>query len=245
MTRLALLLATITLMASCDSGDIEPTSANIKSSGRTVKLTATFSGVGVWAERSCNVVLAGFTSESTYAQTQAAVPSTLADGTTRSIVLSSIPQSTETVELAITNNLRTRVITLHSVDMSAYESYGPTDTIFMDLGEVDVSLFGAIQTGVFDQACIACHGGNGSAAGNTNLTQGMAEAQLVGVSSTQLEGYTRVVAGDAEGSLLWMILNEGGENLLHYNHTEVLSSQFKDNLAYVKQLISDWIASLR
>jgi hypothetical protein len=32
--------------------------------------------------------------------------------------------------------------------------------------------------------------------------------------------------------------------MLHYNHTEVLSSQFKENLDEVKKFIADWINGL-
>ena len=33
----------------------------------------------------------------------------------------------------------------------------------------------------------------------------------------------------------------GGENILHYNHTEVISSHFKDNLAEVRTYLRKWI----
>jgi hypothetical protein len=53
-----------------------------------------------------------------------------------------------------------------------------------------------------------------------------------------------VESGNAEGSLLHLILNEGGENLLSHNHTEILSSQFKTNLEEVEDLIDSWIRQL-
>jgi hypothetical protein len=77
------------------------------------------------------------------------------------------------------------------------------------------------------------------------LTEGQAYAQLVNVPSTRIEGVMRVAGGDTHASLLSQILNEGGEAILHYNHTEVLSSQFKENQEGVRLLIDEWINGIR
>ena len=61
------------------------------------------------------------------------------------------------------------------------------------------------------------------------------------VASTTHPDQMRVAGGNPEGSLLWHILNDGGENILHYNHTEVISSHFKDNLAEVRTYLRKWI----
>ncbi len=247
---LAALLGAVGL-ASCDDGDIQESSVTVQSSGKTVKLTGTFTGLDTWKEYNYNVVLASFSDDSDYASSQVVISSSImgndstGTGVTKSVTLTNIASDVDYVELAITNSLRTRIITLESIALDDYDDYGPEDTIYMDMGDVDLTLLGVMQSGVFDKACIACHGANGSSAGNTNLTEGNAYASLVDVASTQKDGYCRVVSGDPESSLLWIILNEGGENVLHYNHTEVLSSTFKNNLTYVKELIYDWIASLK
>ena len=63
--------------------------------------------------------------------------------------------------------------------------------------------------------------------------------------STRRTGYMRVESGNAEASLLHLILREGGEDLLSHNHTEILSSQFKTNLEEVSALIDQWIEQLK
>ena len=135
---------------------------------------------------------------------------------------------------------------LLDIDLNDFESGG--DTIRMDLGSLSVDMFGCIQQGIFNVSCIQCHGANGRSAGNLNLTDGNPPTNLVDVdaqSSVAGQGYKRIVSGNPEESLMFKILNPGGENILHYNHTEVLSSQFKNNLAEVKTLLRDWIENLQ
>lgn len=242
MHRLSFILrlsSFIFLLTACDSGDIQEQTYATDDRGHTVRLTAILSGIDSWESR-YTVSLAGFTTGDNYAQVVRTLPNTTPDGTRVELVLSNIGDDINTVELAITNRLRERIITLARVNM---EDYADTrDTIRMDLGQLDVGRFGALQLGLFNQACIQCHGGNGGAgAASLNLTQERAYAQLVDVASTRREGMRRVEPGDAQASLLHQLLAEGGENLLHVNHTEILSNQFRENLSEVRQLIDDWI----
>ncbi len=229
-------------MTACDSGDIEETNYNTAKSGLNIKLTGQLSSETNWDEEENNLVIAGFSDQNNYAVMQRVIPSTMLNGEQMELVLTNVSTSVTTLELAVTNTLRKRIITLQSIDLEEYKDR--QDTIDIDLGTCAVGYSGVMQHGIFDKACIQCHGGNGRSAGHLNLTNGEALSQLIDVPSTQKEGYTRVVSGDAENSLLRMILHEGGENMLHYNHTEVLSSQFKESLEDVKILIDEWINSL-
>ena len=232
----------ILLLAACDSGDIEEQAISTEDKGYTVKLTAVLSGIDSW-ESKYAVSLAGFTTGDNYAQVVRTVPNTTPDGTRVEMVLSNIGDDINTVELAITNRLRERIITLARVNLEDYANQ--KDTIRMDLGLTDVSRFGALQLGLFNMACIQCHGGNGGAgAASLNLTEGRSFANLVNIPSTRKEGMMRVVSGNAQESLLHQIAADGGENLLHVNHTEILSNQFRENLNEVRQLIDDWIREL-
>ena len=239
-----IIVSAIWTMRACDSGDFIEQNVSIADSGRTVKLTARISGLSDWESQGYHVALAGFTANSQYALMQKAIPTTTADGEGITLEVNNISSEVNTMELAVTNNLRKRIITLKTLKMDDYEGYGPSDTIRMNLGEVDLSHFGCLQWGVFDRACIQCHGGNGRMAGGLDLTVGMAYGNLVDVASKLKEGMWRVKSNDADASLVCQILEEGGENLLHYNHTEVLSSLFKENLEEVKKLIHDWINEL-
>jgi len=230
------------LLASCDSGDIIEKTVTQESKGHTVKLTATVTGLSDLSDK-YSLTLATFESGSNYALTTYALPQT-DDETEVSLVIPNVGSEVNTVELAITNRLRQRVITLASINMDDYAQ--STDTIRLMAETVDVSMFNLIQHKVFNQSCIQCHGGNGgSGAASLNLTEGMAYDNLVDKASTRKEGMHRVVSGNASQSLLHQILAEGGEGILHYNHTEVLSSQFKDDVAAVRTFIDDWINRLK
>ena len=241
LKNISFLLVSQLCLSACDSGDILDQELSTSDLGRTVKLTATMSGVDSWDSKYA-VSLAGFVPGDNYAHVVRTLPATTADGSQVELVLSNIDDEVKTVELAITNRLRERIITLARVNLEDYADN--PDTIRMDLGHLDVSRFGALQMGLFDMACIQCHGGNGRSAAGLNLTAGQSLGHLVDMPSTSLSGAQRVVSGDAEGSLLHQILNPGGEDILHYNHTEVVSSQFKENLLEVLQLIDDWINKL-
>lgn len=239
MKKLLSAINILLIFASCDSGDIEEQSYTITDKGHTVKLTAVLSGIDTW-ESKYSISLAGFSTGDNYAQVVRSLPNTTPDGTRVEMILSNIGDNINTVELAITNRLRERIITLARVNMEDYTN--KKDTIYMDLGVTDVSKFGALQLGLFNMACIQCHGGNGGAgAAGLNLTEGRSFANLVNVPSSRKEGMMRVVGGNAQESLLHQMMAEGGENLLHVNHTEILSNQFRENLNEVRQLIDEWI----
>ena len=234
----------VVLIAACDSGDIQDKVYQVDEKGKTVKVTATVSNLSEWEGTGYTLAVAGFTGDSKYAILQKALPSSVEDGLPLSIVLSNLSSELQTVELVLTNSLRKRIITLATINMNDYRDNSARDTIRLDLGRIDVGRFGVLQTGLFDRACIQCHGASGRSAAGLNLTEGNAEAALVNVPSSRKEGYLRVESGNAEGSLLHLILNEGGENLLSHNHTEILSSQFKSNLEEVSGLIDNWIENL-
>lgn len=234
-------IAIVFLCEACDSGDIEGVSYAYSDKGYVVKLTGTLSGVDSWDSKYA-VSLAGFTTGDNYAQTVRSLSPSTPDGTDVSLVLPNLNNNITTVELVITNRLRERIITIARINLDDYSN--PRDTIHMEMGTIDVSAFNCLQQGLFNVACIQCHGGNGRSAANLNLTEGYAQNCLVDVPSTKVSDKYRVISGNAEQSLLHQILNEGGEDILHYNHTEVLSSQFKDNLTEIRSLIDEWINKL-
>ncbi|MBO7118974.1 MAG: hypothetical protein J6W03_01485 [Bacteroidaceae bacterium] len=234
----------LSALCSCDSGDIQDKVYQVDEKGYTVKVTARVSNLSEWEGTGYTLAVAGFTGDSKFALLQKALPSSVEDGSAVSIVLSNISSEVQTVEVSLTNSLRKRIISLATINMAEHVGKTAHDTIRLDLGTVDAGRFGVLQAGVFNRACIQCHGGNGRSAAGLNLTEGNAVASLVDVPSTRREGMLRVASGNVENSLLHQILNEGGENLLSHNHTEILSSQYKSNLEEVNGLIDGWIEHL-
>ncbi len=232
-----LLLGAAALLDSCDSGDIMETHYTVDSKGYNVKLTATLQGLSS-LPAGYTLTLAGFQEGDNFAVMQRAIP-TATEGSPVSLTLSNIGSNVSTVEVAVTNSLRERILSLATVKLDDYE--GQTDTIRLDMGTLDASATGCLQRGMLDKACVQCHGANGRKAAGLDLTEGNTYADLVNVASSTRPGELRVAGGNPNGSLLWHILNNGGENLLHYNHTEVISSQFKDNLREVRAYLRKWI----
>lgn len=232
-----LLLGAAALLDSCDSGDIMETHYTVDSKGYNVKLTATLQGLSS-LPAGYTLTLAGFQEGDNFAVMQRAIP-TATEGSPVSLTLSNIGSNVSTVEVAVTNSLRERILSLATVKLDDYE--GQTDTIRLDMGTLDASATGCLQRGMLDKACVQCHGANGRKAAGLDLTEGNTYADLVNVASSTRPGELRVAGGNPDGSLLWHILNNGGENLLHYNHTEVISSQFKDNLREVRAYLRKWI----
>ena len=235
-------LAALLSLLSCDSGDIVEEAAENDYKGHAVKLSVKVSGMADLNEK-YTLALATFKPGDNYALTAYNIPATTQDNTEVNIVAPGVGSEVSTIELAIIDRLRQRVISLESINMEDYAN--ATDTIRLNAGTIDVGMFRIIQQNVFNVACIQCHGGNGgSGAAGLNLTEGQSLANLQDVPSTRKQGMFRVVSGTASQSLLHQILAEGGEDILHYNHTEVLSSQFKNDVAAVRTFIDEWINNL-
>lgn len=238
MRHLLYIIGLLILVCSCDSGDVEEV-YRIQTSGRTALLTAS---VAEWEAlpSGYNLSLAAYPISSQYASSQRVLSaSDVKDGRIR-VTLSGIADTTNTVELSVTNVLRKRVVTLLSVDVSAYE---PKDTIRLECPLTRLSHYATLQAGVFNAACIRCHGEGAQAARDLYLTENQSEAMLVDVVSKSHPGIKRVASGNPEESLLHQILAEGGENVLHVNHVEILHRLGVDT-DLLRTFIDQWIKSL-
>ena len=107
------------------------------------------------------------------------------------------------------------------------------DTIYLDAGEVDASMYSAIQQ-VFDNTCAQCHGLSTTAAAGLYLTGERSHADLVGQPATTVEG-TRVIPGDAEASVLHKVINPGNEAGLGFSHEGMINS------SATLRLVDEWI----
>lgn len=223
-------------MASCDDGTIEKVT-NATTGGKIVKAEGTITGLSTWHER-YNVAVAGFTesanNETMPYATISKVMTVDANGHA-SIVLSGIGSSVTEIDICVLNRLRQRIVTFSSMNI-ANEQQG--DTIRYDFGTIDASMLAGIQTGIFDASCTACHGANGTAAANLNLTDEQSYANLVGQHSTQLPEQYRVVPGDTANSVLWQVIYGNASESWPMNHADMLN---KDRAAGLLQMLADWI----
>ncbi len=229
---LLLALSTVTLLTACDEGRIEETTQTVARSGRVVKLTGDFSGLDRWPS-GYNVVLAGFEDDSEYAVISKGVQATLASGDGESVVLDGIGSDVTSIRLCAINRLRECIVTFASVEDEA--SLTSTDTIRLDVGEMNVSMYAAVQTGIFDAKCVACHGQNGSAPRGLFLTEELSYASLVNQPSLVDTEMLLVNPGNSDESFLYKVVTENG--YVSMTHVDM----FSQSDASLLTLLKSWI----
>ena len=218
-----ILIISLLALSACDDGDVMET-INVESSGRTVKIAASVSGIENWSS-GYNVVVAGF-GDNKYADISKNIP-VGAD----TIVLRGIGSSVKTIEICVINRLRERVATFYKSDISADNS----DEIILEAGAIRADMFNAIQNAIFTPTCAACHGRGKSAAAGLYLTEGNSYDALVNVPSAKAtDGSLRVVPGDAENSFMYKVVT-GTDGVLSFAHSNMITEE-----KYVK-LIENWI----
>lgn len=218
------------MLAACDDGPVDET-VTYNQEGRNVRLTVTATGLDTWPQ-SLYVALAAFNDESDYAITSRRITET--DGTF-SVSLTGISDEATRVELCVLNTLRQRVTTFATIEGKALQS--GRDTIPFNAGTLNLSMFSAVQTNVFNTTCIGCHGGNGGAAAGLFLTEGKSYSALVGKASKKVSGGTLTIPGDASQSVLYQVLTTDLSKGWHYDHTaEVIDTRRQF-------LIREWINS--
>ena len=191
------------LLASCDDGFVTDPVYESEQTGYNVKITGTFDGVDQWADN-YNVVVAAFCEDDEYSSIQKTIQT---DGEETAITLSNVPSGAKIIEIAVTNTLRKRVSTFYRYDV---EDVSADDTVRIDVGKQNVSMFSAINNTIFQgtaTTCSRCHSGEKAARG-LDLSAENAYKNLVGVKSNKDATLNRVTAGDAENSMLYKIITD-------------------------------------
>ena len=97
---------------------------------------------------------------------------------------------------------------------------------------IDLASFQRIQEQVFNQKCIACHGGSTNAAGDLFLNADRSYAGLVGVKAPHsADGHNYVTPGDPDVSYLVEIFSKK-------NHEDIFAGRERSE---VLNLIRTWI----
>lgn len=231
-TILVLILTLITMTAiSCDDGRIYETTVHISQEGRTLKMTGKINGIDKWTN-DYNIVVAGFDDESEYAIISKIVSTSVGEDGDTKVIMSGISDDVTKVELCAIDRLRRRVITFRSINNNIAE----VDTMRIDVGTIDVSMYHTIQTNIFTTSCIGCHGESTEAAAQLHLTEGVSYSALVNQPSTINENILRVKPNNARESFLHLILSSN--DYTHHPHTDILPAKTKTELL---ELIDSWI----
>ena len=230
-------LCTICLLStSCDDGHIDDPVFDYCSDGYNVQITGTFKRLDTWTGN-YSVVAAAFNDESEYSLIQKVLPSAATDSTTEVVSLSNVSAHAQTIEIAVVNTLRKRIATIYSYPIP--NNQHPDDTIKINVGELNVGMFGAINHFIFQGTgtnCARCHS-TADGAGHLDLTAENAYASLVNVAAYKDNTQTRVIPFDAANSFFYKVIKDGDESI-SYSHTGLLT---EDKYAVFLDIIAAWI----
>lgn len=236
MKKVTLLLALFTIVISaCDDGSVEEKAFVDETDGYNVVLTGTLTGGNTWSGN-YNVVIAGFDNESDYSLIQKSLPLSLDDTTPTNVTLTHISKSAKTIEIAAVNDLRARINTFYSFTIP--DNQRTDDTIRINVENLDISMFTAINQGVFNSSffsCSRCHSSERAVA-NLDLSVANSYANLINVTSSHDSSQKRVVPGNAENSYLLQVLTDGRG--IGYSHPALFT---EDSHSRMLNLIKTWI----
>ena len=225
----ATLFASGLLLTACDDGYIQESTVSFKE-GRVVRISGTLTGLDGWTN-DYNVAVAGFDGTDEYAVISKVIP----EGTEGqfSIILSGISDEVTNVQLCVLDRLRRHVMTFS--EMALEQS---RDTIYMEVGAQNVSMMNAIQLAYLSTTCANCHGASNRAAAGLYLTEGRSYGALVNQPSTNVAGHMLVEPGNAEGSVLHMVLWQQSVEGISMDHHDLVSEK---NAQSILPLIDSWI----
>lgn len=214
------------LLAACDDGRIPEKSYVPTESGRVAKLEVSLQGADSWPSGYA-LSLAGF-ADKEYASIMKNI--SVDKNGKASLVMAGIPDEVKTIELCVVNTVRRRVVSFYTM-----EAPQTSDTIRINAGSLNVSMFGAIQSNVFNTQCANCHSGSAWAA-SLNLNDGKSYTDMVDVASHKVDGKNRVTPGDAANSILYEALSEDISSTWRHDHSRIMVTD-----PVRLQLIKDWI----
>ena len=149
------------------------------------------------------------------------------------VELSGIKSEVKLVRLCVLDRLRRHIVTFKETDMSDAK-----ETVKMEVGTVDISMFNAIQQNFFNTTCANCHGASNRAAAGLYLTEGKSYDALVDVDSRKLEDKKLVETNNAANSVLHMVLNELAVPGISMAHHDLVSEKNEETIL---PLIDSWI----
>lgn len=219
-------------LASCDDGRIYPETVTL-SEGKTVILEGVLNGLENWPG-TYRISIAGFEhADDEYASVSKVITvSDMVDGKVN-IELSGIKDEISIVRLCVLDRLRKHIVSFKEIDVSK-----ATETVRMDVGTVDISMFNAIQLSYFNTTCANCHGASNRVAADLYLTEGRSYGSLVDIDSKKVEGKKLVESNNASGSVLHMVLHQESVEGIGMNHRDLVSEK---NEMTILPLIDSWI----
>ena len=232
MNRTLIIGLVILGLSSCDDGRIYPETTT-SAEGKTVVMEGVLEGLDSWVSN-YRVSIAGFEqADDEYASVSKVITSSdIKDGKAL-VELSGIKDNVKLVRLCVLDRLRRHIVTFDEVDIS-----DATETVKMDVGTLDITMFNAIQQSFFNTTCANCHGASNRAAAGLYLTEGKSYKAMVDVNSKKVEGRKLVETNNASNSVLHMVLNQQKVEGISMAHRDLVSEKNEQTLL---PLIDSWI----
>lgn len=233
--KIFILFVAVLAFASCDDGHVDEKQYIDESEKYNAVVSGVFDGIDTWSSE-YNIVIAGFNEESEYAVIQKTIPNASPSETPMNIELSNISTECKTIEICAVNALRAKIVSFYTFNIP--DTQRSDDIIRIDAGKIDVRMYSAINSAVFNDdffSCSRCHGGSQPTA-NLDLSSENSYANLVGVQSTCNPDAKRVVPGDADNSVLYQAITNGAG--IRYSHPSLFS---EDKRARMVSFVKAWI----
>lgn len=232
ITRYTAIISIITLaLTGCDDGLIEEKN-NIAPSADTytMQVTGNIQGINTW-NGSYTVAFACFSEGNDYADIVKTIPATAGD----TLTLKGVPSTATTAEIAILSPLRKRIATIYSYSIT--DEAAIDDTIKINVGDIDASMFTAINTHLFQgNNCSRCHQG-ASPAAQLDLSKENAYSHIVNVPAHKEPSMMRVKPGNAEESFLYKVMTDPDVSL-SYSHAGLFTDPVPQAF---QQIMKNWI----
>ena len=212
----------------CDEGKIYPAENN-GTSGNKVNMEVVFTGQDAWPSEYM-LVFAAFGEDEEMPVVSKVISKPDSEKEKVSSTLNGLDERSNRVTVSVVNKGRQALYHFYScpIDKETEEMTLPVDTI-------DLAAFERIQSQVFNNYCITCHGAGDYAAADLNLTEGKSHTRLVNVEAKlSPDNKKLVLSGKSGQSFLTDILEN---DLVQYNHTDVLPE--KELITLIKTWIDN------
>lgn len=217
------------LLTGCDDGKIYP--EEVKTHDLFANLTVTLKGKEAWPQKDL-IVLAAFGDDKTIPVSTTVIPEPTASNNTASVKLG-LTGNEKTISVSIVTKGTTRQV-LYNFYTYPIEEF--SKEIDLPVKEIDLASFGRVQKQIFNDNCVACHGGSTHAAAGLFLTEGKSFDAIVNVrANLSAEGKMIVKPSEPNASFISDILSK---DIVNYNHSDIFAS-IPEYITLMKTWISE------
>lgn len=211
-------------LSACDEGKIYPD--DTVDNGHTATITLHFTGLDAWPQKNnLSLISLGEDGKTPILVKRILEPSGEAEAVT--MTLNNLSGETRSIAVAVVTSGMSLVHSYQAFPVDASE-----ETLTLPPTTIEVATFSRMQSQVFNQKCVMCHGGSTSLAGDLDLTYGKAYNALLNVKAPHsAESKNYVTPGDLDNCYLLDVMD-------HDNHADIFNGAERRE---VLALIRTWV----